>query len=97
MENDESNPLMAFAEGAQDVEPSNDETARWRRWVPFVSEFWIYHFGTDMQIASWLFLISSALWMAVEAYLVAEVRTFSCLRIMLILAALLSLSHPILG
>lgn len=28
--------------------------------------FWKYHFGTDMQIASWMFLISSALFIAME-------------------------------
>ena len=36
--------------------------------------FWKYHFGTDMQIASWLFLVSSALFIGMEIDKVRAVR-----------------------
>ena len=38
----------------------------WKKWVPFVPDFYTYHFGTDLLLASWLFLLSSAIWVGVE-------------------------------
>jgi hypothetical protein len=39
----------------------------WKHWVPVFPEFYRYHFGTDLLIASWLFLVSTVLWVAMES------------------------------
>lgn len=48
------------------IEPKPLRTWTWQRFVPGSPEFWERHLGTDMLVASWLLLISTCLWVAVE-------------------------------
>lgn len=71
---EESSSLLNEAENTRDTkEPSSGW--KWERWIPFYCGFWTYHFGTDMLIASWLFLVASILWVVEEIEVVVVNHT----------------------
>jgi len=42
------------------------------KWVPFAPGYWRFHLGTDMLMASWLFVLASAMWVGVESDTIAS-------------------------
>jgi len=56
---------LTDGEDARKLKPK--EPFPWYRWNPFDSKFYRYHFGTDFLVGSWLFVLSSAMWVGMEA------------------------------
>lgn len=54
----------------ENIKKESSAGFQWERWIPFYCGFWTYHFGTDLLIASWLFLVASVLWTIMEVEVV---------------------------
>jgi hypothetical protein len=65
---EESNSLLN--ESGDSSKPSAG--CKWERWIPFYCGFWTYHFGTDLLIASWLFVAASVIWVVQEVEVIVD-------------------------
>jgi len=80
---DSATPLLVGATAPLGRQPnnggisSNNKTKAganlkpFNRWVPFAPRYWRFHLGTDMLMASWLFVLASAMWVGIESDTIA--------------------------